>query len=480
MQKLIWLTALLIFLGLFRIEISAQASVTLQSYLSGLSSPLLLTNAKDGSNRNFVVQQGGIIKVVQPGSTTPTNFLDISGKILGGGERGLLGLAFHPQFATNGYFFVNYTRAGDGATIIARYKTTDSSNALGDANSERILLTIPQPFSNHNGGMIEFGADGNLYIGMGDGGSGNDPQNNAQNTGTLLGEFLRITPDVSGNNNNPAYTIPAGNPFTGANTARCDNGSAAVNGNSCQEIYAVGMRNPFRWSFDRGGTNQLYAGDVGQSAIEEVDIITNGANYGWRVYEGNQCTGIDPNLCNPNNFTPPILQYDHSGGRCSITGGYVYRGTQATVPTGAYIYGDYCTGEIFQSNNNQQTVLLDTPRNIASFGEDEAGEIYVVGLGGTVEKLSPLGTTAASVTITGRAMTSRGRGIGNVIVRLTDSSGNIRMARTTAFGYYRFNEVAAGETYIITAASKRFTFSQPSQVLSINADTDAINFIADY
>jgi len=348
-------------------------TVRLQPFLSGLNSPLYITNAKDGTKRLFVVQQGGIIKVVQPGSNTPTDFINISSKIVSGGERGLLGLAFHPQFATNGYFFVNYTRFGDGATIIARYKTTNSTNLLGDPNSERILLTIAQPFANHNGGMIEFGADGNLYIGMGDGGSANDPGNRAQNINDLLGKFLRITPNVAEVSINPAYTIPSDNPFVGRDGA--------------DEIYALGMRNPFRWSFDRGGTGQLWAGDVGQNAIEEVDIITKGGNYGWRVYEGTQCTNNDPNLCNPNNYTAPIFQYTHPGGRCSVTGGYVYRGTQRTLPDGAYTYADFCTGEFWMWNNNQQILLQDTTRNISSFGEDEDGEIYIVGLGGTVDKV---------------------------------------------------------------------------------------------
>ncbi len=197
---------------------------------------------------------------------------------------------------TNGYFFVNYTRFGDGATVIARYKATNN-NTIGDPNSEQILLTIAQPFANHNGGMIEFGPDGNLYIGMGDGGSGNDPGNRAQNINELLGKFLRITPNVAEVSINPAYTIPADNPFVGRDGA--------------DEIYAVGVRNPFRWSFDRGGTRQLWAGDVGQSAIEEVDIITKGGNYGWRVYEGTQCTNLDPQLCNPANYVAPVFQYNH-------------------------------------------------------------------------------------------------------------------------------------------------------------------------
>ncbi|MBA4121847.1 MAG: PQQ-dependent sugar dehydrogenase [Acidobacteria bacterium] len=367
---------------LFTLMATAQtspsaASFRLQPYLSGLSAPLLLTNAKDGSKRTFVVQQGGIIKVFQPGSTVPTNFLDITSKIVSGGEQGLLGLAFHPQFATNGYFFVNYTRIGDGATIIARYKTTDSTNALGDPSSEKIVLTIAQPFSNHNGGMIEFGPDGNLYIGMGDGGSANDPGNRAQNINELLGKFLRITPTLDASATTPAYTVPADNPYVGVDGA--------------DEIYAIGLRNPFRWSFDRGGTRQLWAGDVGQGLLEEVDIIVKGGNYGWRIMEGTQCTpGVNPNCTPPAGHIPPVFEYFNANSpRCSVTGGYVYRGTQATLPNGAYVYGDFCTGEILMWFNNQQILLQDTTRNISSFGEDEDGELYVVGLfSGTVEKIT--------------------------------------------------------------------------------------------
>jgi glucose/arabinose dehydrogenase len=368
---------------LFTLAAAAQispsaASFRLRPYLSGLSSPLLLTNAKDGTKRTFVVQQGGIIKAFMPESTIGADFLNITSRIVSGGERGLLGLTFHPQFATNGYFFVNYTRAGDGATIIARYKTVNNDNLLGDPSSEKILLTIAQPFTNHNGGMIEFRDDNglsNLYIGMGDGGSANDPGNRAQNINELLGKFLRVTPTLDAGATTPAYTIPADNPFVGVDGA--------------DEIYAIGLRNPFRWSFDRGGTRQLWAADVGQGALEEVDIITRGGNYGWRIMEGSQCTpGVNPNCTPPAGHIPPIFEYSNAGSpRCSITGGYVYRGTQATLPDGSYIYGDFCTGEILLWNNNQQTLLLDTTRNISSFGEDEDGELYVVGLGGTVERI---------------------------------------------------------------------------------------------
>ena len=380
-------------------KINAQQTIQLQPFLSGLGSVLFVTNAKDGSNRIFVVEQGGIIKVVQPGSTSPTVFINISSKLTSGGERGLLGLTFHPQFAVNHKFYVNYTCSTTnnpacvttGDTIISEFTLLTNDPNQGDPASERVLLKIPQPFSNHNGGMVEFGPDGYLYIGMGDGGSGNDPGNRAQNRSQLLGKMLRINVTPSGSN---AYTIPPTNPFTGANTARCDNGSTTP-GNTCQEIYTIGMRNPFRWSFDRQ-TGQLFAGDVGQDAIEEIDIIQNGKNYGWRVYEGTQCTNLDPSLCaggaTPITQEPPIFQYSHTAGRCSISGGYVYRGRRGTFPQGTYTYADYCTGEIWMLQNVggtwNSTLLLDTTRNIPSFGEDEAGEIYVCGIGsGTVEKI---------------------------------------------------------------------------------------------
>ena len=348
---------------------SALAAIQLQPVLTGLSSPLYVTSARDGTNRLFIVEQGGRILVLQPGATAATVFLDITSKVLSGGERGLLGLAFHPQYAVNRRFFVNYTRRPDGATVIAEYQASAADSNVADP-TERQLLVISQPFANHNGGMIEFGPDGFLYIGMGDGGSGNDPGNRAQDINDLLGKMLRIDIDAPG----VPYSSPPSNPFFGATPGR-------------DEIFATGLRNPFRFSFDRG-TGQLYAGDVGQGAREEIDIITLGGNYGWRVFEGTLCTNNDPGLCNPTNFVPPIAEYDHSGGRCSITGGYVYRGSRSTLPMGTYIYGDFCTGEIFQlfpaSNGGAQSVLLDTTLSISSFGEDEAGEIFVVDLGGTV------------------------------------------------------------------------------------------------
>ena len=365
-------------LAIWSAAASALAAVQLQPVLTGLSSPLYVTHARDGSNRLFILEQGGRILVLQPGGAAPTVFLDITGNVLSGGEQGLLGLAFHPQYAANRRFFVHYTRQSDGAIVIAEYHASASNPNLAET-AETVLLVIPHPtFTNHNGGTIGFGPDGFLYIGTGDGGSGNDPNNRAQNTNDLLGKMLRI--DVNTPNGLVPYSSPPDNPFFGATPGS-------------DEIFALGLRNPFRWSFDRA-TGQLYAGDVGQGAREEIDIITNGGNYGWRVFEGTLCTNNDPGLCIPANFIPPIAEYDHAAGRCAIIGGHVYRGTTGALPAGAYVYGDLCTGEIFQllppTSGGAQSVLLDTALNgtLSSFGEDEAGEIYVVGIGGTVDRIA--------------------------------------------------------------------------------------------
>src|SRR2546426_2844290 len=304
------------------------SAIERQSLLTGLSSPVYVTHSRDGTNRLFIVEQPGRIKVLQSGATTPTVFLDITARVLFGGEQGLLGLAFHPNYAVNRRFFVNYTRQTDGATVIAEYQASSLDPNMADM-TETVLLVIDQPFANHNGGMLEFGGDGFLYIGMGDGGSGNDPGNRAQDITDLLGKMLRINIDVP---NGPVpYSSPTDNPFFGSTPG-------------LDEIYAVGLRNPFRWSFDRG-TGQLYAGDVGQGAREEVDVIVRGSNLGWRVFEGTLCTGLNPPdpMCT-GSYTAPIAEYDHSAGRCAILGGYVHRGGRVTLPAGAYLYGDLCTG----------------------------------------------------------------------------------------------------------------------------------------
>lgn len=355
---------------------TASAAIQLERVLAGLSSPLYVTNAGDGSNRLFILEQAGRIKVLQPGATAPTVFLDITSSVLAGGEQGLLGLAFHPDFPTNRRFFIDYTRQPDGATVISEFQVSAVNPNMAET-SETILLTIPQPFANHKGGMIEFSPDGFLYIGTGDGGSANDPGNRAQNAGELLGKILRI--DVDSTGALTPYGIPLDNPFSGPATGR-------------DEIFALGLRNPYRFSFDRL-TGLLYAADVGQGAQEEIDVITRGGNYGWRVFEGSLCTNVDPGLCNPANFTAPIAEYGHSLGRCAVIGGCVYRGGDATLLSGAYVYGDLCTGEIFQlfpaASGGAQSLLTDTTLDnmLASFGEDESGEIYVVGLDGTIDRL---------------------------------------------------------------------------------------------
>ncbi|MEK6410968.1 MAG: PQQ-dependent sugar dehydrogenase [Acidobacteriota bacterium] len=345
--------------------------IALERVVTGLSAPVYVTSAKDGSNRLFIVEQGGRIKLLSPGNDNPTVFLDITQRVLGGGERGLLGLAFHRQFRTNHRFFVNYTRTPDGATVIAEYQASAADPNVAEVN-ETAVLVIAQPFANHNGGMIEFGPDGYLYIGMGDGGSANDPGNRAQDINNLLGKILRI--DVDHSNGPIPYSSPPENPFFGPALGR-------------DEIYALGMRNPWRFSFDRAN-GQLYVGDVGQNAWEEIDIVTLGGNYGWRVMEGTRCNpGVGGGVCSTAGFTLPIAEYRHTGGRCSMTGGYVYRGSKRALPSGTYVYADFCSGEIFSLIGGEQNLLMDTDLNISSFGEDEGGEIYVVGLGGTVDRI---------------------------------------------------------------------------------------------
>jgi glucose/arabinose dehydrogenase len=345
------------------------AQIQIAPVASGLSSPVFVGHAGDGTNRLFILEQPGTIRVLQPGGTAATVFLNINAKVVSGGEQGLLGLAFHPQYISNGRFFVYYTRVGDGALVISEFKVSSNPNVAGTA--EKILLTILHPsHTNHNGGMLAFGPDGYLYIGVGDGGSSNDPLNNAQDTGRLLGKVLRIDIDTPS-----GYRSPPSNPYVG------------VGGRD--EIFARGVRNPWRFSFDRL-TGQQWLGDVGQGAREEVNTpIVSGGNYGWRVYEGHSCSNIDPAMCTPANYRFPRFGYaTHTGGRCAITGGYVYRGSQGTLPGGTYVYGDFCSGEIFRWDGSTQAVLLDTTMNISSFGEDEAGEIYVVNLGGTVGRIT--------------------------------------------------------------------------------------------
>ncbi|MGH9967376.1 MAG: PQQ-dependent sugar dehydrogenase [Pyrinomonadaceae bacterium] len=341
-------------------------TIILMSPVAGLSLPVSIAHAGDGSGRLFVVEQGGRIRIIRNNALLPTVFLNISSRISSGGERGLLGLAFPPGFAAKQYFYVNYTNTA-GNIVIARYRVTAGNADLADAASEQIVLTVPHPtFANHNGGQLAFsGRDGFLYIGTGDGGSGGDPNNRAQNPNDLLGKILRIDVETG----SPAtYTVPSSNPFVGQTGFR-------------SEIWALGMRNPWRFSFDRQ-TNDLYVADVGQSAFEEVNfqpaMSPGGENYGWRLMEGMHC--FNPPNCVMTGLTLPVVEYNHNFG-CSVTGGYVYRGATFPRMQGLFFYGDFCSGRIWGLRQEtgvwQATELLDTTIGISTFGEDEQGNLYV-------------------------------------------------------------------------------------------------------
>jgi glucose/arabinose dehydrogenase len=330
--------------------------------------PLALAHSADGTDRIFVAQQTGQILVFPNDSTAAAAkvFLDIGNRISSSaGEEGLLGLVFHPQYASNGYFYVNYTAPGPLRTVISRFKVSSTDPDRADSLSELKILEYNQPYTNHNGGGLAFGPDGYLYIGAGDGGSGGDPSNNAQTLSVLLGKILRI--DVGGNTPTTQYRIPSDNPFAG-NT-----------GGFQQEIWAYGLRNPWRFSFDPQ-TGVLWAGDVGQGTREEIDIIQKGKNYGWRIMEGMICYN-PPSGCDTAGLTLPIKDYGHDVGN-SITGGYVYHGSRRPELSGAYIYGDFGSGRIWKLRYQggivtEDALLLQAPFSVSSFGVDQNNELYV-------------------------------------------------------------------------------------------------------
>ncbi|HEU4886735.1 MAG TPA: PQQ-dependent sugar dehydrogenase [Thermoanaerobaculia bacterium] len=342
----------------------AEPSVVLEPIANGLDSPVSITHA--GDDRLFITLQDGMVVIYDGTQVLPEPFLDIRSLVRSGGERGLLSIAFHPRYAQNGLFYVNYTNL-QGHTVVARYSVLPQNPDRANPNSALILLTINQPFPNHNGGQLQFGPDGYLYIGMGDGGSGGDPANRAQNLLNLLGKMLRIDVDSAS-----PYAIPPSNPYANLDNAR-------------GEIWASGLRNPWRFSFDRA-TGDLWIADVGQGTWEEIDFqpatSIGGENYGWRLMEGTHCFE-PPSGCNPGNLVLPVIEYDHDFG-CSVTGGYVYRGTRSPRLIGQYIYGDYCSGIIWGGTRNANgtvtsRVLIDATFNISTFGEDAAGEVYVGG-----------------------------------------------------------------------------------------------------
>lgn len=349
--------------------LTAQLSVNLRLFASGFTRPVDIAHA--GDDRLFIVEQRGFIKIINAaGQVLPTPFLDIDARVnSGANERGLLGLAFHPEYSNNGYFFVNYTN-NSGHTVIARYSVNPTNPNQALVDSEQIIMTITQPFSNHNGGDLNFGADGYLYIGMGDGGSGGDPQNYSQNRQSLLGKMLRI--DV---NNGSPYSVPASNPFINIAGTR-------------PEIWAIGLRNPWRFSFDRE-TQDLWIADVGQNAWEEVHFrpasSAGGENYGWRCYEGsatyntNGCAGA-------SGYIVPIRTYPNPAEGCSITGGFVYRGEDYPGLWGRYLYTDYCSGKIWslrpdgQGGWTNELLRQGATNQYSTFGEDQRGELYLASL----------------------------------------------------------------------------------------------------
>jgi glucose/arabinose dehydrogenase len=339
-------------------------AIQLAFVAGGFTRPTFLTHAFDG--RLFVSEQSGQVHIIENGQLLPTPFLNIEDRVGSTElEQGLLSLVFHPDYQQNGRFYANYTNK-NGNTIIARYQVMPDNPELGDPASEQILMTINQPFGNHNGGQLHFGPDGYLYIGMGDGGSGGDPINHGQNPGTLLGTLLRIDVDRG-----ETYTIPATNPF-------------ANNDGRAAEVWAYGLRNPWRFSFDRL-TGDLYLADVGQREWEEVNfqpaVSAGGQNYGWNILEGTRC--YDAESCDTAGLVLPVAEYSHEAGGCSITGGYVYRGSQYTALTGNYFFADYCSGIVWSLFRQVdgiwvQTLVLRSGRTLSSFGEDVNGELYLL------------------------------------------------------------------------------------------------------
>jgi glucose/arabinose dehydrogenase len=355
-------------------------SPAIEKVAAGLDRPSFLTHAGDA--RWFVTLLPGQIVVFRDGKRLPVPFLDIHERVSVGGERGLFAVAFHPRYRENGWFFVNYTNSG-GDTEIVRFRVRADDPDRADAASGVVLLVIKQPYANHNGGQLLFGPDGMLYVGMGDGGSGNDPHCNGQRSDTLLGKMLRLDVDAH-DDRPPYYGIPADNPFRGA-------------GDAPDEVWATGLRNPWRFSFDRE-TGDLWIGDVGQVRVEEIDFLAAGkpagANFGWNVKEGSECFSRECSRvsCRSDAFTDPVLEYPHKNGDCSVTGGFVYRGRRHPALRGWYFYADYCSGRVWRARSENgrfvNELLPFSASTVSSFGEDHAGELYLMTLGGDLFRIT--------------------------------------------------------------------------------------------
>ena len=362
------------------VEARALAAVELEPAFPGIEFDrmVFLTYAERESGRLFVVLQPGRIVVFEndPAVESAQTFLDIRERVNdAGNEEGLLGLAFDPAFAENGYFYVYYTASRPRRSVVSRFSVSAGDANRADAGSELVFLEVEQPYRNHNGGHVAFGPDGMLYVGLGDGGSSGDPRGNGQDTSTLLGSILRI--DVSALDQLGGYAAPPDNPFAG--------GDGAARG----EIWAYGLRNPWRFSFDRE-TGDLWAADVGQNLYEEVNVVRRGLNYGWNVMEGSHCFRREG--CDSRGLEMPVAEYGREGG-CSVTGGYVYRGRRMPSLYGAYLYGDFCSGKIWALRHDgaavtEQMLIADTGLSISSFGEDPSGEVYVLTFEGAVYRFA--------------------------------------------------------------------------------------------
>ncbi|HET9907572.1 MAG TPA: PQQ-dependent sugar dehydrogenase, partial [Anaerolineales bacterium] len=423
-----------------------SSKLVFEPVISGLSQPVFITNADDGSGRLFVIERIGRIRIGENNMLLPTPFLDMESIVRStSSEQGLLALAFHPQFESNGYFYTVHTNSS-GSIVLSRFTVSPSNSNQASFGSRVELLAIPHPtYTNHNGGTLAFGPDGYLYWSTGDGGGGGDPFNNAQSRNSLLGKILRL--DV---NSASPYAIPPTNPFF-------NNPDPAVR----EEIWSYGLRNPWRFSFDRL-THDIYIGDVGQGNIEEIDFqaasSSGGENYGWDVMEGSNC--YEPSSgCNQSGKVLPIAQYSHSLG-CSVTGGYVYRGSKYPSLYGHYFYGDYCTGRLFSIYKDpvlgwQPAVeLLDTTFNISTFGEDEQGEIYLANY-----------STGVIYNIGYEDLLTISGNVGMNGVRLSYDDGGSKTAASTGDGSYSF-PVSYNWSGTVTPTHPCFTFNPPSVTYS--------------